>query len=80
MTNKAEEIHIICRLRCEEQNRERVSELLLEYVDPSRQESGCLYYDIFQEKEFDPPIIGRRSETDIRSAHQQLAGKYRKGD
>lgn len=51
MTSKAEEIHIICRLRCEEQNRERVQELLLEYVGPSRQEPGCLYYDIFQEKD-----------------------------
>ena len=51
MTVKTDEIHIICRLRCEEQNRERVRELLLEYVESSRQEEGCLYYNIFQEKD-----------------------------
>ena len=51
MTKKSEEIHIICRLRCEEHNRDRVRELLMEYVEPSRQEPGCLYYDIFQERE-----------------------------
>lgn len=50
-TMKSEEQHIICRLRCETENRARVQELLLEYVGPSRQEPGCLYYDIFQEKD-----------------------------
>lgn len=50
ITKKSEEIHIICRLHCEEQNRDRVRELLLEYVEPSRQEAGCLYYEIFQER------------------------------
>lgn len=51
MTKKEEEIHIICRLHCEAQNRSRVHELLLEYVEPARQENGCLYYDIFQERD-----------------------------
>ena len=51
MTVKTDEIHIICRLRCEEQKRERLRELLLEYVESSRQEEGCLYYNIFQEKD-----------------------------
>lgn len=51
MTKKAEEIHIICRLRCAPENRARFKELLLEYVGPSRQEPGCLYYDLFQERD-----------------------------
>lgn len=56
MALKNEEQHIICRVKCEEQNRERVRELLLEYVEPSRQEPGCLYYDIFQERN-DPNVF-----------------------
>lgn len=52
---KNEEQHIICRVRCAE-NRDRVRELLLEYVEPARQEPGCLYYDIFQGKD-DPDVF-----------------------
>lgn len=49
--NKTNEIHIICRLRCQPRNHDRVRELLLEYVEPARQEPGCLYYHIFQERD-----------------------------
>lgn len=51
MSVKNEEIHIICQLECKEENRERVAELLLEYVEPALSEPGCLYYDIFQERD-----------------------------
>lgn len=56
MPNKSEERHIICRVRCKPEDRERVRELMLEYVEPARQEPGCLYYDIFQEQN-DPDVF-----------------------
>lgn len=39
---KSEERHIICELRCEPENRERVKELVLKFVEPARLETGCL--------------------------------------
>ena len=45
----SEERHIICELRCETPNRERVRQLLLQFVEPARLEEGCLYYDLYQE-------------------------------
>jgi quinol monooxygenase YgiN len=39
---KSEERHIICELRCEPENRERVKELVLKFVEPARLEAGCL--------------------------------------
>lgn len=45
---KSEERHIICELRCEPENRERVKELILKFVEPARIEAGCLYYDLYQ--------------------------------
>jgi quinol monooxygenase YgiN len=43
-----EERHIICELRCEADNRERVRQLVLQFVEPARLEDGCLYYDLYQ--------------------------------
>ncbi|HGM5489319.1 TPA: putative quinol monooxygenase [Serratia fonticola] len=45
---KSEERHIICELRCESENRERVKELALRFVGPARLEAGCLYYNLYQ--------------------------------
>ncbi|MNQ29368.1 Autoinducer 2-degrading protein LsrG [compost metagenome] len=45
---KTEERHIVCELRCETANRERVRELILQFVEPARREAGCLYYDLYQ--------------------------------
>jgi quinol monooxygenase YgiN len=45
----SEEHHIICELRCETPNRERVRQLLLQFVEPARLEEGCLYYDLYQQ-------------------------------
>lgn len=45
---KSEERHIICELRCESANRERVRELILTFVEPARMEEGCIYYDLHQ--------------------------------
>jgi quinol monooxygenase YgiN len=47
----AEERHIICTVRSTSQNREHVKKLLLELVGPARAESGCLYYDIYQQND-----------------------------
>ena len=46
---KSKERHIICVVRSKTENREKVKELLLELVEPARQEEGCLYYDINQQ-------------------------------
>lgn len=56
MALKNEEQHIICRVKCEAKDRERVRKLMLEYVEPARQEPGCLYYDIFQAQD-DPDVF-----------------------
>jgi quinol monooxygenase YgiN len=45
---KAEERHIICELRCNTADRERVRDLILKFVGPARIEPGCLYYDLYQ--------------------------------
>jgi quinol monooxygenase YgiN len=45
---KANERHIICELRCNSKDRDRVRELILQFVLPARAESGCLYYDLYQ--------------------------------
>ncbi|EPY5345384.1 putative quinol monooxygenase [Klebsiella aerogenes] len=45
---KSEERHIICELRCKPEDRERVKELVLKFVEPARLETGCLYYDLYQ--------------------------------
>ncbi|OBZ92060.1 antibiotic biosynthesis monooxygenase [Pararhizobium polonicum] len=48
VAQKSEERHIICELRCESVNRERVRELILMFVEPARMEEGCIYYDLHQ--------------------------------
>jgi quinol monooxygenase YgiN len=45
---KSEERHIVCELRCEPANREKVRKLALQFVEPARLEAGCLYYDLHQ--------------------------------
>jgi quinol monooxygenase YgiN len=45
---KSEERHIICELRCETVNRDRVKKLILQFVEPARLEEGCIYYDVHQ--------------------------------
>ena len=47
--NRALETHIICTVRSEPEHRERVKQLLLELVEPARNENGCLYYDLYQD-------------------------------
>ncbi|EJL22713.1 hypothetical protein PMI02_04427 [Novosphingobium sp. AP12] len=51
MTNKADEIHIVCTVHAQSEHRERVGMLLLELVDPARAEAGCLYYDLYHERD-----------------------------
>lgn len=43
-----DEVHIVCELRCETANRERVRELALQFIEPARAEDGCLYYNLHQ--------------------------------
>lgn len=47
--NRALETHIICTVRSKPEHRERVKQLLLELVEPARNENGCLYYDLYQD-------------------------------
>lgn len=44
----SEEVHIICKIRCKEKNHDTVARILLMYVDPAREEEGCLYYHVFE--------------------------------
>jgi quinol monooxygenase YgiN len=45
---KSDERHIICELRCDTPDREKVRSLVLQFVEPARREAGCLYYDLYQ--------------------------------
>lgn len=45
---KPNERHIICELRCDSKDQERVRDLLQQFVQPARTEPGCLYYDLYQ--------------------------------
>lgn len=47
-TSKSNERHIVCVARAKPEHRDRVRELLLELIGPSRAEAGCLYYDLYQ--------------------------------
>ena len=47
--HRALEIHIVCTVRSKPEHRERVKQLLLELVEPARNENGCLYYDLYQD-------------------------------
>lgn len=50
-TNRRDEVHIICELRCEAANRDQVRELALMFVGPARREPGCLYYHLHQKRD-----------------------------
>lgn len=50
-TNKPAEIHIVFTVHAKPDCRERVGELLLELVGPAREEAGCLYYDLYHERD-----------------------------
>jgi|ERR1700754_3502051 quinol monooxygenase YgiN len=47
-TTTSQERHIICAVRSMPAHREAVKRLLLDLVEPARQEAGCLYYDLYQ--------------------------------
>jgi quinol monooxygenase YgiN len=47
----SEERHIICVVRSVPSDRDRVKALLLELVAPARSEAGCLYYDVYQQRD-----------------------------
>ena len=47
--NRSDEVHIVCELRCEASNSDRVRELALQFVGPARAEAGCLYYHLHRE-------------------------------
>ena len=55
--NKQDEIHIVCTVRALPEHRDRVGELLLELVGPARGEAGCLYYDLFRERDFPETFV-----------------------
>lgn len=50
MIDRKKEVHIICRLRAKPEYREELARLLNEYVEPARREAGCLYYDVFEDR------------------------------
>lgn len=47
-SKKSEERHIVCELRCETPDQDRVRQLVLPFVEPAHLEEGCLYYDLYQ--------------------------------
>ncbi|KQX43186.1 MULTISPECIES: putative quinol monooxygenase [unclassified Ensifer] len=47
-STKSDEQHLIVEFKCETPNRDRVKELLQEFIGPARGEDGCLYYDLYQ--------------------------------
>ncbi len=55
--SKQDEIHIVCTVRAQPEHCDRVCELLLELVDPARSEAGCLYYDLYQERDLPDTFV-----------------------
>ncbi|WP_429819293.1 putative quinol monooxygenase [Ensifer sp. B1-9] len=47
-STRYEEQHLIVEFTCESPNRDRVKELLQEFIGPAREEPGCLYYHLYQ--------------------------------
>lgn len=43
------ERHIVCELRCEAKDHDMVLNLILRFVEPAREEEGCLYYDVYED-------------------------------
>lgn len=50
MTTKSEERHIVATIIAKAGLRDEVKALVLDLVQPARDEPGCLYYDVYQEQ------------------------------
>jgi len=77
-TSKQDEIHVVCTVRAQPEHLDRVGELLLELVGPARGEAGCLYYDLYQERDLPTTFVlldGWASETALTAhgAHPNVA-------
>lgn len=48
MDTRATERHLVVEFNCGAGDETRVRDLLSEFIDPARQEDGCLYYDLYQ--------------------------------
>lgn len=48
-SDKSAERHLISTVRSKPEHRARAQQLLLQLVNPVRSESGCLYYNLFQQ-------------------------------
>jgi quinol monooxygenase YgiN len=55
--SKDDEIHIVCTVRAQPEHGVQVGELLLQLVDPARHEAGCLYYDLYQERDLPSTFV-----------------------
>lgn len=51
MTTKSEERHIVATIIAKPGRRDEVKALLLDLIQPARDEPGCLYYDLYQEQD-----------------------------
>ncbi|WP_434777512.1 putative quinol monooxygenase [Neisseria sp. Ec49-e6-T10] len=49
LNNQFESRHLICTVHAKTIHREKIKELLIELIQPAREEIGCLYYDINQD-------------------------------
>ncbi len=55
-SNKTEEQHLIVEFKSTTESRDSVKKLLLEFIEPAREEAGCLYYDLYQRTD-DPNVF-----------------------
>jgi quinol monooxygenase YgiN len=72
-SDKSAERHIICEVRGKPEHRAEVARLLLDLVEPARDEPGCLYYDLYQPDVF-YIIDGWKSQdaVDAHAAHPNV--------
>jgi quinol monooxygenase YgiN len=47
MSSKSDERHLVVEFNCVPESRAEVERLLREFIEPARQEDGCLYYDLY---------------------------------
>ncbi|PDT50111.1 antibiotic biosynthesis monooxygenase [Sinorhizobium fredii] len=76
---KSTEQHLIVEFKSTTMNRDRVKELLLEFIGPAREETGCLYYDLYQRSD-DPNtffILDGWADEDAVAGHGKHANVLR---
>lgn len=76
----ANERHIICKPRCESKDRERVRDLILQFVEPARAQPGCRYHDLYPRVDAPDAFFILDDWVDQAAVGSHAAHQHRRGD